>query len=297
MDAPPPYEAVVSTSAEPGPASSAVPVDPPSVPDRPRPVPAPGAPSAAAPPPSAAAAPVSTPTAPAPIGPLPTQTPQWGHPLLYHNKLLVYPRYWTVCERCFNTGYKNAHASSPCGRCWRKFGREYAGALRAAYERPGSSTDLTGVHLQRPLEQVPNTAPFPTYVSAAPPLRPTSSPAVAAPAVFDEDRYHDAPPRYDLASQTAPNEPLPQQAYVHPGPAPVSAWGAPPPGPYRVGPTIDWYHARPPPGAVVVMPGDPRIGGVLCPQCGGSGSRSDLWSLFFSEAECERCSGTGRITR
>lgn len=286
MDAPPSYEATVSASlapAAPAPAgeSAGAPAEPP-LPPRPRPpVPEAGAPSLGAPAP------------PAPVGPLPTQTPQWGHPLLHHNKLLVYPRYWTVCERCHNTGYKHAQASSPCGRCWRKFGREYAGALRAAYERPGSSTDLTGVHLQRPLERVPNTAPFPTYVSA--PAAPR--PAAPAPAVFDEDRYSDAPPHYAVVAQAAPGQLLPQQTYPGAGPAPAPAWGTPAPGAHRVGPTVDWYGMRPPPGAVVVMPGDPRIGGVLCPQCGGSGTRDDLLSFFLGDTECERCSGAGRVTR
>ncbi|WFD19383.1 hypothetical protein MCAP1_001613 [Malassezia caprae] len=265
MDAPPSY-AAVSTPPVPGPSV------------------APASPVVLAEPPQAAASPPPAPESrPAPIGPLPTQTPQWGHPLLYHNKLLVYPRYWTVCERCYNTGYKNAQASAPCGRCWRKFGREYSGALRAAYERPGSSTDLTGVHLQRPLERVPNTAPFSTYVSAPP-----AGPALPPRPVFDEDRYSDAPPRYDVVSHTTPNQPLPQQFYHSAGPPPA-------PGPYRVGPTIDWYSGRPPPGAVAVMPGDPRIGGVLCPQCGGSGTCGDLFSLFLGDSECDRCSGAGRI--
>jgi len=272
MDAPPPsYEAAVNSSPVPGPSAAPAPpvvlVEPPVPPTAPRPPPEPEA------------------TGPAPIGPLPTHTPQWGHPLLHHNKLLVYPRYWTICERCHNTGYKNAQASAPCGRCWRKFGREYSGALRAAYERPGSSTDLTGVHIQRPLERVPNTASFPTYVSASPAM-----PAAPVPYVYDQNPYGGAPPRYDVAYQTAPYQPLPQQMYQHAGPPPA-------PGPHRVGPTINWYGAQPPPGAVIVMPGDPRIGGVLCPHCGGSGSREDLLSFVLGDTECEWCSGAGRITR
>ncbi|WFD26928.1 hypothetical protein MNAN1_001917 [Malassezia nana] len=282
MDAPPPsYEDAVGASLADASAAASRPVtlvDPPVPPaEAPRLPPRPSAPSSlstpqAPPPSSPSPSAARPPTAPAPLGPLPTREPRWGHPLLHHNKLLVYPRYWTVCERCHNTGYKHLQSLSPCGRCWRKFGREYAGALRAAYERPGTSTDLSNVHLQRPLTKVPNTAPFPMHVPPPP------APASFASPVVDQDPYSHAPPHYEYASQTRPPQPLPPPTYSMPVAAPAPAWG-PPAG--RVGPTIDWYGYGPPPGAVTVLPGDPRIGGVLCPACGGRGTRDDLFSFFF----------------
>jgi hypothetical protein len=49
---------------------------------------------------------------------------------------------------------------------------------------------------------------------------------------------------------------------------------------------------RPPPGALVLPPGDPRIGGSLCWKCSGSGT---VPFLIFEEVPCGVCSGVGRI--
>ena len=68
----------------------------------------------------------------------------------------------------------------------------------------------------------------------------------------------------------------------------------PPPG---AAPLVDWYGYQPPPGAVAVMPGDPRIGGTLCYKCGGTGNANDLFSLFGLDDECNTCGGAGRIMR
>ncbi|CAH7674857.1 hypothetical protein BY996DRAFT_7816022 [Phakopsora pachyrhizi] len=51
---------------------------------------------------------------------------------------------------------------------------------------------------------------------------------------------------------------------------------------------------------LVVRPGDPRIGGRLCLNCNGSGSRSDelnLLQVFFGGGQetCRACRGTGRV--
>lgn len=66
------------------------------------------------------------------------------------------------------------------------------------------------------------------------------------------------------------------------------------PNPYvSVQPPQPWYGARPPPpGALVVMPGDPRIGGRLCFECGGRGMTESFW---FGDETCMRCRGSGRI--
>jgi len=49
---------------------------------------------------------------------------------------------------------------------------------------------------------------------------------------------------------------------------------------------------RPPPGSLVVLPGDPRIGGRLCWRCDGLGTVS---FLIFDEETCPVCNGAGRI--
>ncbi|GAA6048263.1 hypothetical protein JCM3770_006510 [Rhodotorula araucariae] len=47
------------------------------------------------------------------------------------------------------------------------------------------------------------------------------------------------------------------------------------------------------PGALVVRPGDPRIGGVLCRRCGGDGLVPGLF--LIDEMTCEVCNGAGRV--
>ncbi|CAK9780763.1 unnamed protein product [Cutaneotrichosporon oleaginosum] len=49
----------------------------------------------------------------------------------------------------------------------------------------------------------------------------------------------------------------------------------------------------PPPGALVVQPGDPRIGGQLCYRCGGSGRETSLF--MFDDGPCWQCRGVGRV--
>ncbi|GAA5857434.1 hypothetical protein JCM8547_009271 [Rhodosporidiobolus lusitaniae] len=47
------------------------------------------------------------------------------------------------------------------------------------------------------------------------------------------------------------------------------------------------------PGAIVVRPGDPRMGGVLCRRCGGDGLVMGF--LLFDEVTCDVCGGAGRV--
>jgi hypothetical protein len=141
----------------------------------------------------------------------------------------------------------------------------------------------------------------------------------------------DVPPNYQDASNVSSNERLPSQ-YVPPPMPPPGHPGSPPqprpphgpphgapggygygahagppggfvggfgpnpggPNPYvSVQPAQAFYGARPPPpGALVVMPGDPRIGGRLCFECGGRGMTESFW---FGDETCYRCRGSGRI--
>jgi len=58
------------------------------------------------------------------------------------------------------------------------------------------------------------------------------------------------------------------------------------------GSSIGFGSSRPPPGSLVVRPGDPRIGGRLCWNCGGDG----VVSMFFFDTErCRVCKGMGRV--
>lgn len=53
------------------------------------------------------------------------------------------------------------------------------------------------------------------------------------------------------------------------------------------------YNAYPQQQApVVVNPGDPRIGGVLCPRCRGRG----LVHFFLDLERCSQCNGLGRVS-
>jgi hypothetical protein len=70
----------------------------------------------------------------------------------------------------------------------------------------------------------------------------------------------------------------------------------PAPAPYMGGSILSRASTtvthRPPPGALVLQAGDPRIGGRLCWRCDGDGTVS---FLIFDEETCPVCNGAGRI--
>lgn len=170
----------------------------------------------------------------------------------------------------------------------------------------------------------PPVHPPPPSTAVRPPRTPTT-PTVDA--ETEGARMSDVPPNYVDASNVAPSDRLPSQ-YVPPpmpppghgppmhsspprpphiagyhGPQPplqppgnfVGGFGPNPggPNPYVSVQPQTWYGARPPPpGALVVMPGDPRIGGRLCFECGGRGMTESFW---FGDETCFRCRGSGRI--
>ncbi|KAE8253749.1 hypothetical protein A4X13_0g3670 [Tilletia indica] len=118
-------------------------------------------------------------------------------------------------------------------------------------------------------------------------VRPSSSSAAAPP----------PPPRPVGYGAPSPYNAGPQSPY---GPPVVG----PPEAPYGFAPVADVHlvHSgrRPPPHALVVRPGDPRIGGQLCPNCGGEGSvmAPFLDSLFGApDVQCRVCRGSGRVFR
>jgi len=86
----------------------------------------------------------------------PTEIPTAGRPLLYRNRILVYPLGRRMkCRKCANTGYKRYNPSRRCRRCWRRFGKPYEGLFKDKIVWKGPDSDeltITGHYmLQRPL--------------------------------------------------------------------------------------------------------------------------------------------------
>ncbi|PWN49231.1 hypothetical protein IE53DRAFT_388573 [Violaceomyces palustris] len=181
-----------------------------------------------------------------------------------------------------------------------------AGYPSASYRPPAA-----GNHQQHYAS--PSHPPPPNVNHYAPPL----SPPPNRDAETEAQRAPDAPPNYPDASSVGENERLPPQFAAPPHPPPPTnqsygGYGPPagnqyrPPPPqqaYRPPPSSFPPHApgfhpipgargNPPPGALVVMPGDPRIGGRLCHECGGRGLKESFW---FGDETCFRCRGAGRV--
>lgn len=285
---PPSYEDVLASTW--GDASSHHEAAAPSLPPRPRPP-----------------SPTSTaPAPPRPVGPLPTVSPANGYPLLYKGKILLYPVSVPTCSKCYETGYVNRNPLKPCKSCWHRYGKAYTGAVKNAYEQGGAHGYFADKRIQQPLQFY---TPMQSHAFHPPTPRPTQafSPSFGTqppsgpssrPDVYPEDQHSSVPPRYDVVSHTSSEKPLMQQDYPlyapPPPPRPMPCYAPPPPG---AAPLVDWYGYQPPPGAVAVMPGDPRIGGTLCYKCGGTGNANDLFSLFGLDDECNTCGGAGRIMR
>ena len=200
----------------------------------------------------------------------------------------------------------NRNPLKPCKSCWHRYGKAYTGAVKNAYEQGGAHGYLADQRIQQPLRfytpmqshafhpPAPRPPqPFSPSMGTQPPSGPSSRPDV-----YPEDQHSSVPPRYDVVSHTSSEKPLMQQDYPlyapPPPPRPMPCYAPPPPG---AAPLVDWYGYQPPPGAVAVMPGDPRIGGTLCYKCGGTGNANDLFSLFGLDDECNTCGGAGRIMR
>ncbi|GJN89223.1 hypothetical protein Rhopal_002202-T1 [Rhodotorula paludigena] len=89
------------------------------------------------------------------------------------------------------------------------------------------------------------------------------------------------PPNYQRPLrllQTPQTRPPPPQVVVGSG---YGFGGGPPPAMMRGA------------GTLVVRPGDPRMGGMLCRRCGGDGLVPGLF--LFDEVTCEACRGAGRV--
>ncbi|WVQ82301.1 hypothetical protein IAT38_004429 [Cryptococcus sp. DSM 104549] len=210
----------------------------------------------------------------------PTEVPTPGRPLLYKGQLLVYPKgFW--CHKCGNTGFKANDPSNPHDTDWRKYGKPYTSVLAHSYKtsstnHPANPSTNSSDNFQRPL---------PSFNSPAGPG-----------------------PSSHYQQQQQPNH----NPYGNLPPPPGGKWNtypgqtAPPPPPMHHQP----YMQQPmqgqqvfvqssrgpvPPGALVVGPGDPRIGGRLCWRCSGSGR--ELSFFGFDDGRCWECRGLGRLFR
>ncbi|KAI0053225.1 hypothetical protein FA95DRAFT_944154 [Auriscalpium vulgare] len=182
----------------------------------------------------------------------PTSTPTPGHPLLNKGRILVYPQGYT-CDKCLNTGYKSYDPTHPCRKDWERYGRTYTAIFDSSPWGPNASQgNRTKWSFQKPLPDL-----------RGPPQASTSA----------SSSYLTPPGTAHRRSVSQPQ-----------GPPPLNRA---PSRPVAVLPGM-----RPPPGATVVMPGDPRIGGQLCWRCGGRGMTP---FLIFDELPCETCGGVGRV--
>ncbi|KAH9926906.1 uncharacterized protein B0H18DRAFT_1004414 [Fomitopsis serialis] len=135
------------------------------------------------------------------------------------------------CRRCHNAGYRNNDPTTPCYKCWEKYARPFSGPLTSMDWKTASVPSGARLTYQRPL---PRFTPPHLAGTSSPPSRATSQ---------------SRPPGGYSGGSSSRMIPV--------------AGGRPPP-------TVRLAD-NPPPGATVMRPGDPRLGGRLCWRCGGSG--------------------------
>lgn len=85
----------------------------------------------------------------------PTRIPTHGRPLLYDDRVLVYPPSNAFfCSKCCNTGYKGFDPARPCRKCWEKYGK-----LWSTVKVLSNTSQL---NLQRPLPPIQGIPSNPT---------------------------------------------------------------------------------------------------------------------------------------
>ncbi|KAG9082599.1 hypothetical protein FS749_006733 [Ceratobasidium sp. UAMH 11750] len=189
----------------------------------------------------------------------PTTVPTPGRALLNQGRVLAYPAGYE-CNKCHLTGYQAYDPSNPCQQCWSLFAQPYEGILTfAPWDQPESVTS-DEQNLQRPL-----------------------------PASFPRPQ-----PRVQTSSSSRPiSHPAAHSSYGpgSPGSLPPANWSSSGSS-LRPSATIS-YSRRPPPGSLVVRPGDPRIGGRVCWKCSGDGWQYKTMGL--ETKTCSACNGLGRL--
>ncbi|KAH7326794.1 hypothetical protein B0J17DRAFT_680691 [Rhizoctonia solani] len=193
----------------------------------------------------------------------PTATPTPGRALLHNGKVLAYPAQYE-CSKCHLTGYVAYDPSNPCRECWSLFAQPYEGVLSfAPWDSPESVTS-DDQNLQRPLP-----ASSSPSRSQRPTPRPTPGPS---------SRPLSHPQHSSYAGLGQPY-----------GSLPPTSWSSS----SGLRPSASVSYGRPPPGSLVVRPGDPRIGGRVCWKCSGDGWQYKTMGL--ETKTCSACNGLGRL--
>jgi hypothetical protein len=218
----------------------------------------------------------------------PTRVPIPGHPLLNDGRILVYPA-GHECIKCEcvpslmflftyrpspgqNTGYKHNDPSQPCRKCWSKHAKPYTGVITYAPTTPSASAPFAsftagGKTFQRPIQT--GAPPKSQLMGAYPGL--THRRTVSSP-------YF--PPGHGPAYPSTLHHQQSTRVVSNPYTLPSTSFA----GGANAG-------GLPPSGATVVLPGDPRIGGMTCWRCQGRGVTS---MLFLDRETCSVCGGVGR---
>ena len=199
----------------------------------------------------------------------PTTMPIPGHPLLRNGQTLVYPEGY-ICPKCVSRSpVPSRFACSPA----RSLAYSRHPCSRSRYQ--GQNTGYKSYDPSHPCRKCWDRfgKPYTTVLASSPWGEQGSSSQSSHGRTFQSPLPVFKSPRGRI-------EPSLPGAYPH---SPVSPTN---------GPVVAMPSGPPPPGATVVAPGDPRIGGRLCWRCGGRGVTP---FLIFDELTCETCGGIGRL--
>ncbi|KAF8677345.1 coronin [Rhizoctonia solani] len=186
----------------------------------------------------------------------PTTIPMPGRALLHDGKALAYPAQYE-CNQCHLTGYVAYDPSNPCRECWSLFAQPYKEVLSfAPWDSPESVTS-DEQNLQRPLPLSSSLRPQPR------PQPPSASPS------HSQHSFH------------GPGQPF--------GSSFPTGWSSS----SNLRPSVTVCRGGPPPGALIVRPGDSRIGGTVCLKCSGNGWQYIM--LKLATKTCSACDGLGRL--
>ncbi|GMG23406.1 unnamed protein product [Ambrosiozyma monospora] len=186
---------------------------------------------------------------------------------LYTSNLALPWRYpkGVFCNKCKNTGYKTKSGGQKkyCKDCWRRF--KPNATLIPPYPGNGRLVESKPVRISSSATVSP---PMTVYQPIVPP--PLNPNVVSLPP--GTSVYHYYPP-VPLA---------PSMPYNPTGGSRSSE---------KSGSPMYMPQPPPPPIPLVVQPGDPRIGGMLCPRCQGRGQVH----FFLDLEKCTVCNGLGRV--
>lgn len=182
----------------------------------------------------------------------PTVQPTPGHPLIKDGKVLVYP-IGHECRKCYNRGYRPASRST------------FENGPRAlAPGDPNHPCKKCWSHYSRVYDASIARLDW-TGVAETNFQRPIAEPSSMPPST---------------------SSPFTRNNNLNRGPSNVA-----PLQPQLTGGPVRWAQ-RTPGGTTTYEPGDPRIGGRLCPRCRGDGSIR----IFILEIDqCPMCGGLGRV--